>query len=62
MVEQKARLGDWECDTVIARASLYTRCSRVFSQTAQVVSQAIIRLLHPFKERVKTLTGDKGEE
>ncbi|WP_454063124.1 IS30 family transposase [Candidatus Nitrospira salsa] len=69
-VEQKTRLGDWECDTVIGeerksvlvtvvdRASLYTACSRVLSRSAQVVSQAIIRLLRPFKERVQTLTFD----
>ncbi|GJL61944.1 MAG: hypothetical protein NPIRA04_05980 [Nitrospirales bacterium] len=69
-VEQKTRLGDWECDTVIGqdrksvlvtvvdRASLYTACSRVLSRSAQGVSQAIIRLLRPFKERVQTLTFD----
>ncbi len=73
-VENKARLGDWECDTVIGqdwksvlvtvvdRASLYTVCSRVLSRTAQTVSQAIIRLLRPVKERVKTLTFDNGSE
>ena len=73
-VEQKARLGDWECDTVIGqdrksvlvtvvdRASLYTVCSRVLSRSAQVVSQAIIRLLRPFKDRVQTLTFDNGSE
>ncbi len=74
LVEQKVRLGDWECDTVIGkdrksvlvtvvdRASLYTCCSRVLSRTAHVVSQAIIRLLRPFTERVKTLTFDNGSE
>ena len=73
-VEKKARLGDWECDTVIGkdrksvlvtvvdRASLYTACSRVLSRSAHVVSQAIIRLLRPFTERVKTLTFDNGSE
>jgi len=73
-VEQKARLGDWECDTVIGknrksvlvtmvdRASLYTVCSRVLSRSAHVVSQAIIRMLRPVKERVKTLTFDNGSE
>jgi IS30 family transposase len=73
-VEEKTRLGDWECDTVIGkdrksvlvtvvdRASLYTVCSRVLSRSARVVSQAIIRLLRPFKERVKTLTFDNGSE
>jgi IS30 family transposase len=73
-VEKKARLGDWECDTVIGkdrksvlvtvvdRASLYTVCSRVLSRSACVVSQAIIRMLRPFTERVKTLTFDHGSE
>ncbi len=73
-VEKKARLGDWECDTVIGkdrksvlvtvvdRASLYTVCSRVLTRSAQVVSQAIIRLLRPFKDRVQTLTFDNGTE
>lgn len=74
VVEKKERLGDWECDTVIGkdrrsvlvtvvdRASLYTCCSRVFSRSAHVVSQAIIRMLRPFKERVLTLTFDNGSE
>jgi len=73
-VEKKARLGDWECDTVIGldrksvlvtvvdRASLFTCCSRVLSRSAHVVSQAIIRMLRPFKERVFTLTFDNGAE
>ncbi len=73
-VEQKSRLGDWECDTVIGqdrksvlvtvvdRASLYTVCSRVLSRSATVVCAAIIRLLRPFKDRVKTLTFDNGTE
>ena len=73
-VEQKGRLGDWECDTVIGkdrtsvlvtvvdRASLYTACSRVLSRSAQVGCHAIIRLLRPFKERVQTLPFDTGSE
>ena len=73
-MEKKTRLGDWECDTVIGkdrksvlvtvvdRASLYTLCSRVLSRSAHVVSHAIIRLLRPFQERVKTLTFDNGAE
>jgi len=73
-VDKKERLGDWECETVIGqdrksvlvtvvdRASLYTVCSRVLSRSAHGVSQAIIRLLRPFKERVTTLTFDNGSE
>ncbi len=74
IVERKHRLGDWECDTVIGkdrksvlvtvvdRASLFTCCSRVYSRTAQVVASAIIRLLLPYKHKVKTLTFDNGSE
>jgi len=74
IVETKQRIGDWECDTVIGkdrksvlvtlvdRKTLMTFCSRVYSRTAKVVSQAIIRLLKPYKERVHTLTFDNGSE
>ena len=74
IVDTKSRIGDWECDTVIGlnrksvlvtlvdRASLYTCCSRVFSRSAKVVSQAIIRLLKRHKDKVKTLTFDNGSE
>ena len=74
IVEKKQRLGDWECDTMIGldrksvlvtvvdRASLFTCCSRVYSRTADVVCRAIIRLLLPYKDKVKTLTFDNGSE
>ena len=74
VVEKKARIGDWECDTVIGqdrnsvlvtvveRASLFTVCSRGFSRSARVVCDDIIRLLRPFKARVHTLTFDNGSE
>jgi len=74
VVERKTRIGDWECDTVIGkdrksvlvtvvdRASLYTCCSRVYSRSAKVVSQAIIRLLKQHKSKVETLTFDNGSE
>ena len=74
IVEDKTRLGDWECDTVIGldrksvlvtlvdRTSLYTCVSRVYSRSSSVVSRAIIRMLRPLKDRVKTLTFDNGSE
>ncbi len=74
IVETKQRIGDWECDTIIGkdrksvlvtlvdRTTLMTCCSRVYSRTAKVVSQAIIRLLRPYKDRVHTLTFDNGSE
>ena len=74
IVEQNARLGDWECDTVIGsdrktvlvtlvdRKSLFTLSSKVARKTARNVSNAIIRLLKPYRERVHTLTFDNGVE
>lgn len=74
IVNNKSRIGDWECDTVMGldkrsvlvtlvdRATLYTCVSRVYSRTASVVASAIIRLLRPYKDRVKTLTFDNGTE
>lgn len=74
VVEKKQRLDDWECDTVIGqdrksvlvtlvgRSSLFTGCSRVYSRTVDVVCSAIIRLLRPYKGKVKTLTFDNGSE
>ncbi len=74
IVKEKQHLGDWEGDTVIGldkksvlvtvvdRASLFTCCSRVYSRTADVVYRAIIRLLLPHKDKVKTLTFDNGSE
>ncbi len=74
VVEDKARIGDWECDsvigldrksalvTVVERKSLFTCCLRVFDHTAETVSQAIIKMLTPHMNKVKTLTFDNGSE
>jgi len=74
VVEKKSRIGDWECDTVIGqdrksvlvtlvdRKSLYTLTCKVTSKTAVAVSKAIIRMLLPYKDKVKTLTFDNGSE
>ncbi len=74
VVEEKQRIGDWECDTVIGkdkksvlvtvvdRFTLITCCSRVYSRSAKVVSQAIIRMLKPHIDKVHTLTFDNGSE
>ncbi len=74
IVEEKTRLGDWECDTVVGgdrksalvtlvdRASLFTLSMRVARKTTKNVCQAIIELLEPYKDKVKTLTFDNGSE
>ena len=43
-------------------AIYYRNSGRVFSRSAKVVSQAIIRLLKRHKDKVKTLTFDNGSE
>jgi len=74
IVEQKQRLGDWECDTVIGtdrksvlitlvdRVSLFTLSEKIPRKTARNVSEAMIRMLAPYKEKVHTLTFDNGSE
>ena len=74
IVDKKTRIGDWECDsvvgldrksvlvTVVDRVTLFTCCARVYTHTADVVSSAIIRMLKPHIDKVKTLTFDNGSE
>jgi IS30 family transposase len=74
IVDEKQRIGDWECDTVIGqdrksvlvtvvdRATLKTCCSRVYNRSAKVVSSAIIRMLKHYVDKVHTLTFDNGSE
>ena len=74
IVEEKTRIGDWECDTVVGldrksvlitlvdRATLFTCCARVYTRKAKVVSSAIIRMLKPHIDKVMTLTFDNGSE
>ncbi len=74
IVEEKTRLGDWECDTVVGgdrksalvtlvdRTSLFTLLMRVSRKTTKAVCQAIITLLKPYRDKVKTLTFDNGTE
>jgi len=74
IVDKKTRIGDWECDsvigldrksvlvTVVDRVSLFTCCARVYTHTADVVSSAIIRMLKPHIDKIKTLTFDNGSE
>lgn len=74
IVDEGARLGDWEVDTIIGRnhkqaiVSLTERKSKlalihkVERKTAEQVSKAIVRLLKPVADRVHTLTADNGKE
>jgi IS30 family transposase len=74
IVAEKERLGDWECDTVIGsdrksvlvtlvdRKTLFTLSTKIPRKTARNVSDAMIRLLKPYEQKVHTLTFDNGSE
>jgi len=74
IVNQKTRIGDWEGDTIIGkghkgaivslveRKSKYTLLEKVAGKKAELVADAEIRLLTPFKDRVHTITKDNGLE
>jgi IS30 family transposase len=73
-IENRSQIGHWEADTVIGvnhkhaivtlveRKSGYGLIAKVQSKTAKLVSKAIVKLLEPFKAKVKTLTYDNGKE
>lgn len=72
VVERKARLGDWEADTIIGqnhqgaivslteRKSKLTRLAKVARRTAELVTQAVSAQLQSLT--VKTITSDNGRE
>jgi len=73
-VEKRWRFGDWEIDTmhgknqrrpmvtVVDRKSRLTLICMVESKNAQLLAQAVIQLLWPYRDRVKTITSDNGVE
>ena len=74
IVEQRKRIGDWEADTIIGknhqqaivsvveRKSGFTLIRKVERKTARAVSQAMTKLLKPYKNKVHTMTSDNGRE
>ena len=74
VVDRKARIGDWEVDTVVGkghrqalvtlteRKSMYTLIAHVKHRTATAVRRAIVRLLGCLKHKVHTITSDNGRE
>ena len=74
IVAQKARIGDWEIDTVIGknhqgalvtivdRVSKFTLIKKVASKHAEVVTEATILLLQPYLDKTLTITADNGKE
>jgi IS30 family transposase len=74
IVDKKVRIGDWEADTVIGkghkgvlvtlaeRVSKKTLIAHVPSKHAEVVKEAIIKLLKSEKAHLHTITFDNGKE
>lgn len=74
IVDEKARLGDWEADTVIGkgqkgvlvtlseRVSKLNLIAHVRTKHAHVVTEAIITMLKPYREELHTITFDNGKE
>jgi IS30 family transposase len=74
IIEQRGRYGDWEIDTVIGkqgtgamvtlleRKSSFYLVKKVPSKQADVVADATIEMLQPFKSLVHSITSDNGKE
>lgn len=74
VVEQKARIGDWEGDTVIGkghkgalltlveRKTLYTLIVPLQGKQSDKLAQAVIDVMSDIKSQVLTITYDNGKE
>lgn len=74
IVDERKRIGDWEADTIIGknhrqaivsiveRKTGLTLIRKVERKTSKAVSQAMIVLLKPYKNKVRTITSDNGKE
>jgi transposase, IS30 family len=74
IVEDKSRLGDWEGDTIVGlghqsavvtlveRQTGFLKMAVVEKNTAENVTNAVLALLEPMKDKVHTITFDNGKE
>jgi IS30 family transposase len=74
IVDRRARIGDWEADTVVGKGrqryrvtlveckSRFTLFKQVESKRAAVVREAIVELLEPYQEQTHMITFDKGRK
>ena len=74
IVHSKARLGDWEGDTIVGaqhngallthveRKSLFTTISKLVRPTAKAAHRATVHRLIPLRDYVHTITYDNGKE
>lgn len=73
-VEDKTRVGDWEADTIVGarhrgalvslvdRNSKFTYLAGVKRKTSAEVKDAMVGLLGPVRDLVRTITADNGKE
>lgn len=74
IVDTKKRIGDWETDTIIGknhkgviltiveRKTKLTLMQKLPNKRSDLVADAIIKLLLPYRHRVHTITTDNGKE
>ncbi|HIF52295.1 MAG TPA: IS30 family transposase [Thiotrichaceae bacterium] len=74
VVDRRQRIGDWEGDTVIGknrksalltlveRKTLYTVMVRLTGKRADLLAEAMVKVMTPMKQRFHTLTLDNGLE
>ena len=74
VVDQKARIGDWEADTIVGkgqksalltlveRVTRYTIICKLKNLKAEDTVRAAVRALKAHKARVLTITMDNGKE
>lgn len=74
IVDQRTRIGDWEGDTIIGanhrgvcvtlveRVSKLTLIKKLKTKESDKVEDAIVSLLYPYRDTLKTLTVDNGKE
>lgn len=74
IVDAKSRIGDWEIDTmtgkqrkgalltIVERKSKFTLIKILPDRQAKRVSNAVVHLLRPYKDKVFTITADNGKE
>jgi IS30 family transposase len=74
IVDRKSRIGDWEIDTAtgkkhkgvlvvaVERKTKHTVIEWTPRKKADMVSNAVINMLKPYRDRVKTITVDNGKE
>jgi IS30 family transposase len=74
IVDDRSRIGDWEIDTIVGkdhkgvivtaveRKSKYIIACPVPNRSEQIVADALVNSLKPYKNKVYTLTADNGKE